>query len=626
MATDVERLVVRLEATQRQFEKQLARANGTADRRARNIERRFQRMNKTLNAQFVGLGRGLAAAFAGGASIRGAQRLIDASIRIENALKVAGLAGDELAMVYDRLFASAQRNAAPLESLTELYGRVALVQGELGISTEELLGFTEKVSVALRVSGQSASESSGALLQLSQALGSGVVRAEEFNSILEGALPIAQAAAAGLEEAGGSVARLRNLMLEGRVSSEAFFRAFEAGSVILDEKVAAAEFTVSQSFIRLQNVLIDAAGRFDDGSDASRRLAGALDDLATYIENVDFSGATNTLIDFIEQVGWGVGKLTEFRDAIYGVAKAISEWTGGNAIGQWLDEQTRGTMLEGMIVGQPTQLPRITTGGGGRGYTPGTPGDPNAVAGAVAEAISRSAPVIHVDTISLDDYPIGGTGGGSGGSRARRGGGGGGGSRAAAAYREAEEAARDFDAAQRDAAMHAEQVGSAVGDAISGLVGAFADGKLEARELLGIVASIVRQLMSINGAGGFGGGLLSSILGSVFHDGGVVGAGGRKRSVSPALFAAAPRYHQGGIAGLRPGEVPAILEKGEIVIPKGQSFRSGTSVVINAPINAPGADAAQLARVEQSVKDLARNVPKMVDKRTDTRNTRKIRP
>jgi hypothetical protein len=53
----------------------------------------------------------------------------------------------------------------------------------------------------------------------------------------------------------------------------------------------------------------------------------------------------------------------------------------------------------------------------------------------------------------------------------------------------------------------------------------------------------------------------------VFHEGGVVGeAGGRSRQVSPLMFANAPRYHSGGIAGLQPDEMPAILRKGEEVI------------------------------------------------------------
>lgn len=53
----------------------------------------------------------------------------------------------------------------------------------------------------------------------------------------------------------------------------------------------------------------------------------------------------------------------------------------------------------------------------------------------------------------------------------------------------------------------------------------------------------------------------------VAHGGGIIGSTmGRSRSVNPALFANAARYHTGGVAGLRPNEVPAILERGEEVL------------------------------------------------------------
>lgn len=225
---------------------------------------------------------------------------------------MAGLSGEELTGVYDRLFASAQRNAAPVESLVTLFGRATLVQRELGASTEELLGFTDNVAVALRVAGTDAASASGALLQLSQALGSGTVRAEEFNSIQEGALPVLQAVAAGLEEAGGSVAKLRSLVIDGKVSSEAFFRAFEAGSVVLQQKVANAELTVSQQFVRLQNVLIDTAGRFDSATNASERVGGALGQLASAIESAGRSAeehgpAVNRFLDWVSEIGNGLG-------------------------------------------------------------------------------------------------------------------------------------------------------------------------------------------------------------------------------------------------------------------------------------------------------------------------------
>lgn len=69
-----------------------------------------------------------------------------------------------------------------------------------------------------------------------------------------------------------------------------------------------------------------------------------------------------------------------------------------------------------------------------------------------------------------------------------------------------------------------------------------------------------------NASGGFGGLIASAINAGVKHGGGVVGSGGAGRMVSPVLFANAPRYHGGGIAGLAPDEYPTILKKNEEVL------------------------------------------------------------
>lgn len=55
-------------------------------------------------------------------------------------------------------------------------------------------------------------------------------------------------------------------------------------------------------------------------------------------------------------------------------------------------------------------------------------------------------------------------------------------------------------------------------------------------------------------------GAISGITGGLFHTGGMAGEAGPSRSIAPAFFAAAPRYHTGG---LLPGEVPVIARKGE---------------------------------------------------------------
>lgn len=424
MATDLERLVLQIEANTRGLERSLKRVEGQVDGSMKRAGQSTKSFNSALDGAAVAA-RGLVAVFAAAQGLRGFQQLIDGATRIENALKVAGLSGDELTAVYDRLFASAQRNAAPIETLVQLYSRAATVQNELGISSEELLGFTDKVALALRVAGTDAQTASGALLQLSQALGSGTVRAEEFNSILEGALPIAQAAAAGLEEAGGSVAKLRQLVVDGEVSSTAFFRAFEAGAVILEQRVADAESTVSQQLIRLQNVLQDTAGKFDDMTGTGDAVGSALNELAGIVEglgNAMVEVADSDFVHFARMLAEPLRLINEFRERIGGLRNlpallgvvngAIQDQVRGispqdRRIQNRIDE----AFFSGETTEKTTRLPQLT------------------------------ATDTVVDRISTADYPVGGTSGGSG----RSSGGRSGGSRSAAAS----EADRQAEAIQR---------------------------------------------------------------------------------------------------------------------------------------------------------------------------------
>lgn len=87
------------------------------------------------------------------------------------------------------------------------------------------------------------------------------------------------------------------------------------------------------------------------------------------------------------------------------------------------------------------------------------------------------------------------------------------------------------------------------------------------------------------------------VIAGSFHTGGLVGSGGSTRAVNPMLFGAAPRYHTGGLAGLGPNEVPAILQRGEEVLTKGDARHrrnggaAGGRSLVTTPIVAIG-DAA----------------------------------
>jgi lambda family phage tail tape measure protein len=82
------------------------------------------------------------------------------------------------------------------------------------------------------------------------------------------------------------------------------------------------------------------------------------------------------------------------------------------------------------------------------------------------------------------------------------------------------------------------------------------------------------------GSGSESAGLLAGLgtyLAGLFHSGGIAGnETHRNRAVDASVFATAPRYHAGGLAGLAPDEVPAILRRGEAVLTPGQMKALGS--------------------------------------------------
>lgn len=89
--------------------------------------------------------------------------------------------------------------------------------------------------------------------------------------------------------------------------------------------------------------------------------------------------------------------------------------------------------------------------------------------------------------------------------------------------------------------------------------------------LMGLIGGMV-QGGGVSGGGGLGGlGGIIGILASLFHTGGTAGEATSYRTVAPSTFAGAPRFH----SGLMPGELPAILLKGETVLNTGLTDRIG---------------------------------------------------
>ncbi len=289
MAVIADRVVVELEAKLDKYNANLKRAEQTFARSVGAQQREIRALETQIARSSGGIGsslRGLAGTFAAAFSVQQITQLADGYTRFINQLKVAGVEGDRLADVQGKLFAVAQQYGVELESLGTLYSRGAQVAGELGATQAELIQFSTGVAAALKIQGSSATQAQGALLQLSQALGSGTVRAEEFNSINEGAMPILKAVAQNMDGMGGSVARLKAAVNDGKVSSDAFFRAFLAGSAQLEEQAANATLTIGNSFTVLNNALGVYIGQADDTLSATERLSAAIISLSENLDTV----------------------------------------------------------------------------------------------------------------------------------------------------------------------------------------------------------------------------------------------------------------------------------------------------------------------------------------------------
>ena len=145
--------------------------------------------------------------------------------------------------------------------------------------------------------------------------------------------------------------------------------------------------------------------------------------------------------------------------------------------------------------------------------------------------------------------------------------------------------------AASDAAKAAEQVTTpafkTMEDALVGFVttgrfefAAFADSIMADITRIAVRQAILGPIAgAMAGGGGEAGGGIGMMLAGLFHQGGVVGRdAGPARTVDASLFLAAPRYHTGGLAGLAPDELPAILRRGEAVLAPQQMVALGSGM------------------------------------------------
>ena len=203
-----------------------------------------------------------------------------------NKVRSATNTAAEFEKVQKGLINAALQTGQSLESVSDMYRTMSISATELGKSQEDMLKFTRLVSQELANSGVGAGQAKDALLQLSQALGSGTVRAQEFNSVLSGAPSLMKRIAENVDGAGGSIAKLREIMNSGGLKSTAVFDAILKSQKSIEEQAKKMPLTMGSAFTNLQTQLIKFIGQMDESFGVTSALAKGIQFVADHMREL----------------------------------------------------------------------------------------------------------------------------------------------------------------------------------------------------------------------------------------------------------------------------------------------------------------------------------------------------
>ena len=199
---------------------------------------------------------GMVSAYVG---IQSVGKLVDLSDEYTQTTARLNMINDGLqstADLQDKIFASAQNSRAAYLQTADVVAKLALRAGSVWESNEETIAFAETLNKAFVVAGASREEMNSASLQLTQALGSGVLRGEELNAVFEAAPNIIQTIADYL---GVSIGEIREMASEGQITADVVKNAMLSSAEEIDAQFQSMPMTWEQVWTGAMNQLLYAS-------------------------------------------------------------------------------------------------------------------------------------------------------------------------------------------------------------------------------------------------------------------------------------------------------------------------------------------------------------------------------
>ncbi|MDT7305616.1 phage tail tape measure protein [Citrobacter freundii] len=324
MAT-LRELIIKISANSSSFQSEIARASrmGTdyyrtmeqGGKKAAAATRETQRSLADLNSQLATVrssAAGLAGAWAGAFATHQLIQFADTWNQLNGRLRLASSSSDDYVQSQRVLMEISQRTGTSLEANSNLYSRIAQSLRDAGYASADVAKVTETVATSLKLSGASTEEASSVITRLSQSLGSGVLRGEEFNSIMENGGRLAKLLADGL---GTTVGGLRNMANNGELTTNKIVPLL-TNVEILRKEFDTLPASISGSAQKVQNAFLAWVGGANDAVGASSTLSGVLDGLANNIDDVANTAGILVGVGLARYFGNMVGSVAQSTRAV----------------------------------------------------------------------------------------------------------------------------------------------------------------------------------------------------------------------------------------------------------------------------------------------------------------------
>lgn len=200
----------------------------------------------------------------------------------------------------DSIMAAAQRSRTGFGIMADSVAKLRSQAGEAFKSNDEAIAFAEQLNKLYKIGGASLEQQKAGTLQITQALASGVLRGDEFNSMMENAPLVAQKLARHL---GVSVGQLRAMAKDGQLTGDTLKNALLGSAVETNAEFAKMPMTFADMMTQVGNVasyafqpLIQAWQEFINSTAGQNFMAGletamfAIGQIALWLFNLFVAG------------------------------------------------------------------------------------------------------------------------------------------------------------------------------------------------------------------------------------------------------------------------------------------------------------------------------------------------